>query len=112
MGKYVVKSGGGYLKKGIEKILYYLPLTKSLKDYSSYERTTDYQGSTEQSFDENKGLFLYNNTLTLNNSFLSDVENNYFSISFDIWYEQNGVTPDGRCILTNSGNYLLEITNN
>lgn len=112
MGKYVVRSGGGYLKKGIEKILYYLPLTKSLKDYSSYERATDYQGSTEQSFDENKGLFLYNNTLTLDNSFLSDVENNYFSISFDIWYEQNGVTPDGRCILTNSGNYLLEITNN
>ena len=112
MGKYVVKSGGGYHKKGIEKILYYLPLTKSLKDYSSYERSTDYQGSTEQSFDENKGLFLYNNTLTLDNSFLSDVENNYFSISFDIWYEQNGVTPDGRCILANSGNYLLEITNN
>ena len=71
MGKYVVKRGGGYLaKQGTEKILYYLPLTKSLKDYSSYERTTDYQGSTEQSFDENKGLFLYNNTLTLDNSFL------------------------------------------
>ena len=112
MGKYVVKSGGGYLKKGIEKILYYLPLTESLKDYSSYKRATDYQGSTEQSFDENKGLFLYNNTLTLDNSFLSDVENNYFSISFDIWYEQTGVTSDGRYILSNSGNYLLEIINN
>lgn len=112
MGKYVVKSGGGRLGQGIEKILYYLPLTKSLKDYSSYKRTTDYQGSTEQYFDENKGLFLYNNTLTLDNSFLSDVENNYFSISFDIWYEQTGVTSDGRYILSNSGNYLLEIINN
>ena len=47
MGKYVVKSGGGYLKKGTEKILYHLPLTKSLKDYSSYNRATDYQGNTE-----------------------------------------------------------------
>ena len=112
MGKYVVKSGGRYLGKGAEEILYYLPLTKSLKDYSPYERTTDYQGSTEQSFDENKGLFLYNNTLILDNSFLSDVKNNYFSISFDIWYEQNGVTSDGRYILSNSGNYLLEIVNN
>lgn len=112
MGKYVVRSGGGFLKKGEEKILYYLPLTRSLKDYSPYERVTEYQGSTEQSFDESKGLFLYNNTLTLDNSFLSDVENNYFSISFDIWYEKDGVTPDGRCILSNSGNYLLEITNN
>lgn len=113
MGKYIVRSGGGYLaKQGTEKILYYLPLTESLKDCSSYDRATDYQGSTEQSFDENKGLFLYNNTLTLDNSFLLDVENNYFSISFDIWYEQTGVTSDGRCILSNSGNYLLELTNN
>ena len=47
MGKYVVKSGGGYLKKGIEKILYYLPLTESLKDYSSYNRASDYQRNTE-----------------------------------------------------------------
>ena len=82
MGKYVVRSGGGTKPK--EKIIYNMPLKTSLEDISGYNRVSIYNnGGTTQTITAANGLYLYNNSVSLDMSFLNDIIDNKFIVDFD-----------------------------
>ena len=113
MGKYVVKSGGTSFA-GSEKVIYYLPLTSDLQDLSGYKRNTVYEGETQQTITTADGLYLYKNKIILDDNFLNDVKDDYFSISFDIKINDTGTTDflSTRYLMTFNTDYLLQITDN
>ena len=82
MGKYVVKSGGRTEPK--EKIIYNMPLKTNLEDISGYNRVSTYiDNGTAQNITVANGLYLYNNSISLDMSFLNDIIDNKFIIDFD-----------------------------
>lgn len=91
MGKYVVRSGGGTKPK--EKIIYNMPLKTSLEDISGYNRVSIYNnGGTTQTITAANGLYLYNNSVSLDMSFLNDIIDNKFIVDFDFQYQSTGTS--------------------
>ena len=88
MGKYVIKSGGRTEPK--EKIIYHMPLKTSLEDISGYNRVSIYGGDTAQTITVANGLYLYNNSVSLDMSFLNDIIDNKFIVDFDFQYQSTG----------------------
>ena len=113
MGQYIVKSGGTSFA-GSENVIYYLPLTSDLQDLSGYKRNTVYEGETQQTITTADGLYLYKNKIILDDNFLNDVKDDYFSISFDIKINDTGTTDflSTRYLMTFNTDYLLQITDN
>lgn len=93
MGKYVVKSGGRTEPK--EKIIYNMPLKTNLEDISGYNRVSVYNdGGIAQTITAANGLYLYNNSVSLDMSFLNDIIDNKFVINFDFQYESTGTNKN------------------
>lgn len=95
------------------KIIYNLPLTSNLDDISGYNRTSVYEGDTTLTISDTNGLYMYQNILTLDGSFIDSVIDNKFYIDFDIKINSSGTTkyPYYRRVLTNFSNEItcLEI---
>lgn len=68
-----------------------MPLKTSLEDVSGYNRESVYNnGGTEQTITVANGLYLYNNSVSLDISFLNDIIDNKFVIDFDFQYQSTG----------------------